>query len=792
MFKKIASVLLRNRNGILIGTIIGVIALLSIVLVKGVSFTTTQAQLLPDDDQVMINFRDFQHHFGKEDNVLIIGYDDPAMQQGNNFQQWNNLLDEIRKLPGIEGIFSMTQAKKLERDTIAGGFVLTPIIPESDHTHWRALRDSLHHYPFYESLLYNQDNDAMQVVIYMNPKIMDSQERIREVLHINDLVNKYSEQTGIPLYLSGMPVIRTMNSEQVKGETILFISASLLVTSIIFFLFFRSFRATLVAISVVLSAVIVCFALLSILDYDITILTALVPPLVVVIGIPNCIYMLNKYQLEYKKHQNKIKALQRMIIQIGNAAILTNLTTAFGFFTFVFTDSSTLQEFGIIASLSIVGVFILSFLILPAVYSYMPPPKERHLKHHRKNLINTILHSMEDWVFNHRKFVYIITASILLISITGIFFIQKSGNLLDDMSKKAKFYEDIQFFDEQFGGVLPLEIMVNSNQAQGISSINSLERMDRMSEYIDSLDISSKTLSIAELVKFAKQGYYGNDPEFYNLPTNQERPFILNEIRQSQGEGNLLKSYVDSTLSRARMTTMIENMESSQMESVISDIQTRLTEIFPPERYETYVTGMAFVFMKGTDYLTTNLFISLSLAIFMIAVFMAIMFRSVQMIFIAIIPNFLPLLATAGLMGYLGVALKPSTILVFSIAFGIAVDDTIHFLAKYRQELKKNRGNIALAVKNSIDEVGSSMFYTSVVLFAGFAIFLFSGFMGIVALGGLVAFTLFIAMLSNLIVLPSLLMSYEKLTTKEFIEPDTDMFDEDVESEDLEDLSSLS
>lgn len=781
MWKKIASLILRNRLSIIISMLLFMVACLFSIVTFGLQFSTTNAQLLPSSDPVMQDFNHFQKTFGNEANMIVIGYEDPKMSNKENLQKWNTLLDEIKKIPDIEGIFSMTDAKKLVRDTVNGGFKMENIISDSQKSDWNLMRNEIRNFPFYESLLFNENNEAMQAVVYMNPDILNSKKRISDVVLINDLVNQFTEDTGINLYLSGMPVIRTMNSEQVKSETVTFILASLFTTCLIFFLFFRSFRATFVAISVVMSAVILCFAMMSVFNFEITMLTALVPPLLIVIGIPNCIYLINKYQSEYKKHNNKIKALHRMIVHVGNPAMLTNLTTAFGFFTFIFTESSTLKEFGIIASLNIIGIFFISFLLIPTLYNYFPEPKERHLNHHNPNWTNSILKWIENIAVNHRKWVYFSTLLLFMVSVVGIMQITRNGNMLDDMSKKAKFYKDISFFDEQFGGVLPLEIVIDTKRPNGVSSLSTLRKMDEISFFIDSLNHSSKALGINELVKFAKQGYYGNSPEFYQLPSNQERAFILNEIKNSKGDANMIKNYIDSTASVARMTTLLQNLESKKMESVISNIQTKLSEIFPKEQYKTYTTGMAYIFMKGTSYLTKNLLISLSLAVFLIAIFMAIMFRSPLMILIALIPNFLPLLTTAGAMGYLGIPIKPSTILVFSIAFGIAVDDTIHFLAKYRQDLKLLNGNIKEAVILSIDEVGNSMFYTSVVLFTGFSVFMFSGFIGIVALGGLVSFTLLVAMLSNLILLPSLLMSYGNLSDKNFSNPDIDYFEEEEE-----------
>ena len=787
MWKKIASLILRNRLTILTGLMLFVIGLVAIILTKGLNFSTSNAQLLPSHDPVMVDFHDFRNTFGSENNAIVLGYKDARMAESENLVKWQNLMEDIISLPGINGIFSMEDAQKLVRDTANGGFVMENLIPGNHLESWVDMRSDINNFPFYESLLYNKDNDAMQAVIYMNPEIVDSDQRIDDVLKINSMVNEFSKDTGIELYLSGMPVIRTMNSEQIKDETILFIFASLGVTCLIFFMFFRSVRTTLIAMSVVVCAVLLCLAMMSALGFDITLLTALVPPLLIVIGIPNCVYLINKYQSEFRVHKNKIKALQRMIMHVGNITFLTNFTTSFGFLTFIFTNSVTLQEFGIVASLNIIGIFVFSLLIIPTAYSYMPAPRERHLKHQQHKITVGVLKFIDNVVNNHRPWIYRTAGVLMLLAVIGMFQMSTSGNLLDDMSKKAKFYQDISFFDQEFGGILPLEIIINTQQPNGISSLNTLNRMEQMNQHIDSLNLSSKTLSVTELVKFAKQGYYNNDSSYYDLPTSQERAFILNEIRNTESaDSGFLENYVDSTGGKARMTTMLKNLDSDVMEKVIEDIQIALNDYFPKERYETYISGVAFVFMKGTEYLIKNLLLSLSLAILLIAIFMAFMFRSPQMILISLIPNIMPLLATAGLMGFLDIPIKPSTILVFSIAFGIAVDDTIHFLAKYRQELQYFKGDIKKSVDVALHEVGNSMFYTSVVLFAGFAIFLFSGFMGIVALGGLVAFTLVMAMLSNLLVLPSLLLTYERLTTKDFSNPDVDYFEESNDDDDDE------
>jgi predicted RND superfamily exporter protein len=304
--------------------------------------------------------------------------------------------------------------------------------------------------------------------------------------------------------------------------------------------------------------------------------------------------------------------------------------------------------------------------------------------------------------------------------------------------------------------------MIDTKRKKGVMKLSTLKRMNEIEAFIEETPELSKPISVVSLVKYSKQAYYNGNPKYYQLPTSQESSFILSYAKNSTSKVDLLNNFVDSTGQYARITTFMKDVGTDKMQRIEENLLEKIHKVFPKERYNAVVTGKALVFQKGTKYLVKNLAISLSLAILLISLFMAYMFRSTRMIIVSLIPNLIPLLITAGLMGYIGVPIKPSTILVFSIAFGISVDDTIHFLAKYRQELQANKWKIKPSVYGALRETGVSMFYTSIVLFFGFSVFTISSYGGTVALGALVSATLLFAMLSNLLLLPSLLLSLER------------------------------
>ena len=618
----------------------------------------------------------------------------------------------------------------------------------------------------------------------MNKKIVNT--KARKDFILNDfipIIEKFEQQTGLKVHTSGMPYIRTLSAQNIMDEIGLFIIAALISTSLIFFFFFRSFRAMLISLGVVSIAVMWVFGFLGLFDYEITILTGLIPPLVIVIGIPNCVFLINKYQQEISKHGNQAKSLVRVIGNVGNVTLLTNLTTAIGFATFIFTESTLLKQFGIIASINVLSIFFISLLFIPIVYSYLPIPKEKHLRHLHRNWIGGLIKFIENTVKHHRIAVFVVAIGLLVASIIGIYKIKVSGSLIEDMPKSAAFFDDISFFEKNYGGIMPLEITIDTKQKNGVTKLANLKRIDELCSHIEEIPEISKPLSIVNLVKYVKQAYYNGNPKYYSLPTSQEQTFILSYIKNSKGKANMLSAYVDSLGQTARITTFMKDIGTEKMQQIEEDIYNKAQKLFPSDKYEVKITGKAYLFTKGTNYLASNLIWSLALAILLIATIMAYMFRSFKMIVVSLIPNLLPLLITAGLMGYFGIPLKPSTILVFSIAFGISVDDTIHFLAKYRLELVARNWKISKSVYGALRETGISMFYTSVVLLSGFSVFLLSSFGGTKALGGLISATLLFAMMTNLILLPSLLLALERsLSNKQTIkEPNIDIFPKEEE-----------
>jgi len=775
MWQTIARIILKNRPFVLL-FIAAVTALMGFYALK-VEVRYDFASLLPEDDADLMAYIDFKEQFGEDGAMMVIGIHQPEMFTLDVFNAWYDLGQELKELEGIDQVISVARCMNIMRNDSLKRFDFVPVVRTrpASQAELDSIRLVLQGLPFYKNVLWNPDSMSFVLAVTMSPDYLDSKKRIVLSERVSTVARSYEQRLGAEVHLSGLPFIRSFIAKLVQGELRLFILLGGVVAGLIMLLFFRSFKVVFFSLLVVAIAVVWGFGIISMLGYRLSILTGLIPPVLIVLGIANCIFLLNKYHSEFRAHGNKIKALQRMVRKVGNATLLTNATTATGFVTFAILESAVMREFGIVAALSIMGVFLVSLLLIPVVFSYLPSPKGRHIRHLDRRTSRVFVTRIIQIVQSHRSKIYGVTFLMLAVATFGITKVRTTGNLVDDLPEEHQVMTDLRWFERQFGGVMPFEVRIDALKPDRAVSAATLMRIDRLQDTLATYPEFARPVSMVEVIKFIKQGYYGGMDSKYGLPNNSERGFILS-YNQGEEEGTgLLHTFIDSARQVTRLSVQMQDVGTEEMARLLKEIRPKVDSIFPQERYDVLLTGTSVVFLKGTEYLVRNLFMSLGIAIAIIALIMLRMFRSWRMVLVSLVPNLFPLVITAALMGYFGITIKPSTILVFSIALGISVDDTIHFLAKYRQELEVTGWSIRKSVMKALREVGVSMIYTSVVLFFGFIIFTASAFGGTQALGLLVGITLFVAMFSNLLILPALLLTFERsLTTKDFKASDVD------------------
>jgi len=796
MWNFLVRLILRNR-------LTNLIVILLITIFMGwqatkVKMSYEMIRMLPESDSTSIAYEEFKDLFGQDGSVMFVGLHDERLYNLEEFNDWYDLSWEIREIDGVEEVLSIGKIYNLVKDDSTGLLEFLPVIQEKPEyqAELDSLRDVIFSLPFYDGFLYNDTKDVTMIMVTLDKKKLNTKSRDKLIADIQALVDDFGEKYDQEMRYSGLPYIRTITTKKVQKELYFFIVMALVIASAILLLFFRSGKAVFFTMLIVGITVIWVMGTISIFQYKITLLTGILPPLLVVIVVENCIFLLNKYHNEYLHHGNKVKALSRVVIRIGNANLLTNTTTAVGFAAFIVTGNKILTEFGVIASINIMFAYILSLFLIPIFFSYLAPPKTRHTKHMDKSLVSKIISSVVRIVQTRRRIIYISTFIFLAAGIYGVLRLQTTGNIVDDISKKDKLYKDLMFFEKHFKGVMPLEISINSKVENGVfankgKTLYRIRRLHRLLEK-DSLFSTylSRPLSVVDGISFLYQAHRGGEAKYFVLPP----PTSLADLNQytsgmNDSGNNPFHSFIDSTNMITRVSIQMANIGTKEIQLITERLRPEIDKIFPPDEYDVVLTGTSVVFLEGSSYLVKNLLTSLLLALAVISLLMALLFTSARMIVISLIPNLIPQLMTAALMGYLGIPIKPSTILIFSIALGISVDNAIHFLSRYRLQLKLNNWNIKPSVIAALSETGYSMIYSSVVLFFGFGIFILSSFGGTEALGYLIPFTLLMALLSNLFFLPALLLSLDKhITTKSFREPLLEIFDEeeDIELDELQ------
>ena len=745
--------------------ILGLITLFMGYKAQDIEWSYDMANIVPEDDPEQQFFKEFRQTFGEDGNIMAIGVLDTEVYKVQNFQKLKFLTNELERINGVKNVLGLPNLKTLQKNTEKRRFDLVPAFPEipQDQETLDSMLNEVKKLKFYSGQLVNEENGATLILVTVDKEILNSDRRDTMIEDIMRAGQQYSENTGIDVYFAGLPYVRSVNTIKIKQELNKFLIISVIITGLILFGFFRSIKAVIFPLIIIGVIVVWVLGTLAILKYQITLLTGLIPSIIVVIGIPNSVYMLNKYHREYAAHGDQKKALETIIRSIGIVTFMTNFTTAVGFLVLMFTGITILMEFGVVAGVNIMCTFIVSLILIPSVFSLFKPPSTRHLKHLDFKILGKILEFLDYIVHRHRKLIFFSTIVVVVTCVAGMFGIRSISYMVDDLPEDSPLKKELEFFEEHFSGVLPLEVVVDTGNKKGVQRLSNLKKINEFEEFLqDSIDMISQPVSVVSFIKAAKQAYYNQDPAYFELPNSREVAFIMRYLDAESDTEGISKNFVDSTGQLIRVSLKMPDVGSNVMDSLVTNvIQPKVDEIFGDTKMKVTLTGTVLMFIKGNKYLIDNLFTSMILAFLIIAAIMGMLFRNFLMIVISLIPNVIPLVITAGIMGYFGIPLKPSTALIFSIAFGISVDNSIHYLAKYRQELKTFKGNVSKAVTQSLRETGASMIYTSIILFFGFVIFTASEFGGTIALGKLTSMTLLFAMMANLIVLPALLLQFD-------------------------------
>ena len=764
MWNKIADYILKHR---VLNLVIASILLIFLGLKAfEVKMGHNLANTLPETDTTMIVYRQFLEKYGQDGRSIFIGMCDENLFQLEHFQDYYDLNEKIREIPGVTECLSVSRVYNIVKNDSIKKFQLAQVVKRRPETQQEvdSIKDAIMNLAMYDGLLFNSETHSTIMLVTLDEEHANTTIRRELTDAMSSVLNEYSTAYGIEVHISGMPYIREITTQKMVKEIVGFTFLSIIVAGLILYLFFHSWRPLVSVVTIVLLSVIYMFGIMALLGFEVTILTGVLPPLLIIIGVENSIFMLNKYHREFDVYHDKLKTLKSVILRIGPANFLTNMTTAVSFASFIITRNALLVPFGILASVCIMLTYVMTMVLLPTFFSYQKKPEGKLVNYMNSPRINYIMDKISAFVLSKKRYIYAVVVVLMMICVVGALRISTSGRVVDDIAKSDKLYKDIMFFEENVGGVMPFEFSIDTRKPKGIMNLAFIRKIQQLQDTLALYPEFSEPLSIAEVVKFARQGFYNGKREHFKMPSNNEFAFIMKYMpEKNDGElPGIVSQYMDNEMQCTRVSVQMANVTTPEIDAISRSLRPAIDSIFPKDKYDVVMTGSAMVTLQGTNYLIRNLSYSLVLAFIVIALLMVITFHKFKMVVISLIPNLIPLLFTAGVMGYFGIPLKMSTILVFSIALGISVDNTIHYLARYRLQMKYNNNDIKKSVMAAILETGPSMIYSASILICGFLIFAFSSFGGTKIVGFLVPFTLLIALITNVLVLPALVLTFNR------------------------------
>lgn len=713
-------------------------------------------KVVPEDDEDYQAYRAFQKEFGDDAATLVVGFTVPSTAPQRYWMGLKALTDTLVRLTGVRRVFGLPTAVHLRWQN---GRFETELLPlPKDSASWASLR---HAHPLYFRLLWDSTGQSTLLFIQIDSLTLHSKAKHTLIRQIEAISRLWAAQEGVSVHFAGVPYLRHYVKQFLPTELWLFTAASLGLTVLALWSYFRSWYAAVFPVVLLGLASLWTVGIIGLYGFKLTLLTALLPPVIIILGIPPSIYMLSDYHRFYVAKGNKVAAIQEMLSQLGLVTLMIHGNTALGFLTLYLTNVVPLQEFGLVAFWGTMATYFLTILLLPSFFMILPEPRERDLRHLTNRWLVRFAYWIGKTVERRRGWIYGITGGLFLVGWGGVLRLKAVSYMADDLPSEAEVRRDQAFFERCYGGTMPFEIVLEAKQPQGLRRIRTLRMLAALQDSLARYPELARSLSIADLVKAARQSLWGGTPQAYRLPQPEELPILLRALRAQERSVPLLGTLVDSAYQRTRITTFVKDIGSLEMPRLLSQLRKDIEATFGEEAALVRITGTTLIFLKAIDYLIENLIWSLLATFLLVALQMFLLYGSFRIMLISMGVNLLPLFLVAGLMGYIGLPLKPSTALIYEMAFGIVVDSAIHFLSSYQWYYRRHPIPARAAIV-SIHHTGALIAYTSFVLLMGFGIFIFSSFGSSQSLGILTGISLLIGFFSNTLLLPALLITFRQ------------------------------
>jgi uncharacterized protein len=740
-------------------TILLAIVILTVASVFPASRIGTDFNLegfFPDDSPTIEEYRQLSDEFGRDDNIIALAFEVPDVFSQNVVRDIATLTQELELISNVtevNSIWNVSQIRNNDGMLVTSAYFdgFNPLLP-IDELRLEEIRADMLRNPFIVDLMVNKQATVAAIYIELNEDVNSYRVRGQVIADISRILSLYQDTYNFRI--TGIPYFRNMYVDMLNKEIIMYVSISSVLIIALLWGLFRNLRGIIIPISIVWLTILFTVAFIVLTGGYFEILSSSIAPILLCVGVADSIHLLTKYQDSRLNGFTPGIALKETIVVLGSATLLTSITTAIGFATLVTSNVMPMKRFGLYTAAGVLIAFLITIFLLPTLLpKFRDTVTQAGKQNQVHNFLGKILRKTCTWATLNHKSVVITTILISLFFAYGATQLKVNGKIFDDVGPSQQIMKDSDFFTQKLTPQFPLEFVIDTGVPNGALSPDLLREIDAFESWLTSFDEIERTTSLTTLIEEIHRVMSPEEALRESLPSDAPliaQYMLLLELSDSEAASRL----VDFNYQTIRLASNVQDAGSWRTNQIREEIFIWLSDKFPDATIS--ISGTSILVADLTDNIVRSLSSSILLAILFISIIMAWLFRDIRLVFISIMPNVIPLIITAGTMGFLGVDIKPSTAVIFTIAFGIAVDDSIHYLARLRIEATRVR-NLGEAIALTTEKTGRAIVLTSVILMVGFGTLATSAFTSTMLMGTLTCLTIITALLADLLFLPAIL-----------------------------------
>ncbi len=734
--------------------LLGIIAFLAAYPALQITTDFNLEGFYPQDDRVIEDYRFLEDEFGRDDNTILVGFEagdifDPQVLR--DIREITVRLEEIPEVSAVNSIWNARQMTNIDDRLEFDPYLDPDRLAETGRiaeSGLRQIRQNMLDDPFVTGFLINPAGTATAFTIEIDDRENNYEVRNRVIAAMNGILAPYDYDFRI----SGIPYFRNQYVNYLNDEIIIYIVISSLLIIFLLWLLYRSALGVLLPMLIVWTTLLMTIALMQLTGGYLEIMSSTIAPILLCVGVADAVHMISKYDDAKLQGLSKKKSILEMLMTLGSATFLTSITTAIGFATLASSSVVPMQRFGLYTALGVLIAYLITIIFLPAALRLSSRQKVFNEQGSRiYPAVGRFLEKISRINKKHHRKVIAVTGVITLVVGAGMVHLKVDGRVFDDINEDSRLIQDSRFFSEKLAPPFPMEFIFNTGEEEGVFDPGFIASLAEFEAWLADFDEVQRVTSFHTVVnQIHKVMNPGSEAEYPESASLVAQYILLLEMNESEN----LDRIVDFGYQTARFTVLIEDAGSYRVNQMRDAIDDYLAGHFGGQ-VETTITGTTILSANLTEMIVWSIAWSILLAITAIALIMAFLFRNPMLTFISMIPNLIPLVIIAGVLGWLGLDIRPSIAVIFTVALGIAVDDSIHYLARFRIEYMRS-GDMEGSLRKTTVKTGRAIIITSIIIVAGFGSLLTSTFTSTVLMGLLVCITILAALMADLLLLPSL------------------------------------